>query len=311
MLKLNRGHGACLLLCLVWAAYYALSKRLLNSHLVSVTGVAFVDRLAIVAVLFAPFQSVARERRAVRGRHWAYLVWVAANFTILNYSFFWAFRWYGQGVANAAVLLRTDLIFSILLGRIFFHERARPKELLALAGMVAGVFLITKVSLRDYRFQVIGDLLVIGTAFLLTVNAFIIRFALEPCHNTAIAFYNSWGSLGMVALIYFALEWQGGACTRDVEAFLAHPGLLAANLVLGALEAALILLYYYCLYRFPVWEVRAYLLFIPFFAALIAWLTPSLREALTVRQLAGMATVTVFGLWLMALSRAREGAAGG
>jgi threonine/homoserine efflux transporter RhtA len=45
------------------------------------------------------------------------------------------------------------------------------------------------------------------------------------------------------------------------------------------------------------------MLFIPFFAAIMAWLTPSLREALTVGQVLGMIVMTAFGVGLATQSR--------
>ena len=295
---------AAVSLCVVWAAFLTLSKYVLSSGLVSTTGVTVVQRAATTLALIIPFMRIPPADRRFGRRHVGPILAVAAILTTFTYLYFWAFRLYDQGVANSAVLYRTDLIFAIVMGRVLLNERVRPAQYVALAGMVGGVLVFTGFSPAHVRFDYwIGDLLIVMTAFLLTCNAFIIRIKLAECHSTVTALYNNVASFGILLVIYAGLQMAKGTVALDVTALASHPGLLAANVAVGLVGAGVFLLYYYCLLRMPVWEVRAILLFIPLFAYPMARLAPELKETMSKGQIGGMILVIAAGLWLMFQSR--------
>lgn len=302
---LHLAHYLCFALCLIWALYLTTAKYIIDTGLISVTGMTLFQRATIVVVLLIPFWRIPREKRAFEARHHlAPLLLVSAILTMLTYLYYWAFSRYDQGVANSAVLSRTDLVFAIVLGRLLLNERVRPTEYLAVSGMVVGVLIITFASATRLQFEWIGDLSVVSGAFLLTINAFIIRMRLQGCHNTVLTVYNNIFCVTILTAIYIALEIKTGRASEDIANYIARPDLALVNLAQGLLGALVFLLYYYCLKNLPVWEVRAFLLFMPFFAVPIAWFT--LGDTPTPAKWIGMLVVTAFGLWLMALSRLRS-----
>jgi len=295
---------SCLFIAFLWSVFLAISKIVFSSKLVSATGVNLAQRLITSCILLIPFLMAPRQERRLMPKHWAPMLFVAFFLTGLMYCSSWAFQLYGQGVANAAILGRIDSLFAIVIGWVVFRMRVRATELLALAGMILGTTLITVKAGQAYRFdQWAGDGLIIVATLMTSVNAYVIRFALAELHNSAIAFFNNVFSCGMMAVIYLGLEMRSGVIRADAANLMSHPALIACCMAMGAIAAVFFLFYYYALYQIPVWQVRAFMLFMPFFAVPIAMLTPSLHETITFREIAGMIIVTVFAYWLMWLSR--------
>ena len=297
-------HFAAFALCIVWAIYFVLAKYLMVSG-ISVTAVSLILRIIVVGILIIPCLKIPAHRRNFQKKHWKYLITVSAMFTCFTYLSLWAYQLYDQGVANSAVLWRTDIVFSIIMGRILLGERVKTSQYFALAGMIAGVLLITKTSLSGYQFQWVGDLCIILAAFMLTTNAFIIRMRLSEVNDTMLAAMNNATSGLMLAGIYVVLSFSQDVFGADVAVFAQKPELLAVCLLSGLFSATIFLLYYYCLRRLPVWELRAYMLFIPFFAAPIVWFVPFLDDEMTSGQIVGMFFIVIFGLLLMFLCRPR------
>jgi drug/metabolite transporter (DMT)-like permease len=306
MRRLNPAYPAGIFMALLWAVFLTLIKTVIGSGHFSVTGVNLAQRLITVAILFVPFALTPKAARGLRRRHWPYLLWVSVFFTLMMYLNYWAFSLYGQNVANSAILGRTDAIFAVVFGWLLLGERVRPAELLALAGMLAGVFLVTGANPAEYRLdRWAGDAAVILATLLVTANAFILRIKLGEAHNNEIALFNNGLSCAMLLAIYATLQLWDGTGLRDLAAFAAHPRYLILTILLGVVSAGVFQSYYFCLYRVPVWQLRAFFLFSPFFAVPIARLTPSLNETVTVWQIAGMAAMTGCGFWLLWMSRGR------
>lgn len=302
-MKLRPVHFVMLLCCVLWASFFTLTSTLMRLDLVSTTGVTFVQRFATFAALSIPFLLTPREKRVWERRHWPPIIVVATLLTSFTYLYYWAYRHYDQGVANSTVLWRTDIIFAILMGRVLFGERIAFREVIALVGMVTGVFMITETSPTGFRFHLVGDLLVVTSAFLMTCNAYIIQRLLKPCPNAWIAFINNGVSLCLLSLVYLFLQAKSGTLDADIAAFRANPWFLGLCALLGLIGSCVFLTYYFALQRLAVWQVRAFMLFVPFFAAPLAYLVPTLRETLSALQVCGMVLVTGFGLWLMDLTR--------
>lgn len=185
--------------------------------------------------------------------------------------------------ANAGILTRGDLLFSMLIGYLLWQEKLWPVEWLGMAAMLVGISKVLKISIVNIHFGSFGDILLLGSALLLAVNAEIIKHRLNKVENIMVAYFNS----GVCAL--FFLAWT--ITTKDIWPLpRASISTWILIFVCTLIQVIGYPTYYRSLRDLPAWLARALCLVTPIVAILSsAWW---LREKITSSQVWGMLLVT-------------------
>ncbi|CAA7600758.1 EamA domain protein [Acididesulfobacillus acetoxydans] len=183
---------------------------------------------------------------------------------------------------NAAILLRGDLLFSLIIGYLLWKQKLRRLEWAGMGTMLVGVTLVLQISWQRFRLGSGGNILFLGSAFLVAVNAEIIKHRLGQVENMIVAYFNS----GMSLILFLS----GAAWTGELGAF-PRAGMLIWVLVFTSIIFQVI--QYRCYYRslegLPTWLVRVVHLITPIIAMVTsAWW---LHERINMAQILGMLVV--------------------
>ncbi|MCF6174602.1 MAG: DMT family transporter [Victivallaceae bacterium] len=168
-------------------------------------------------------------------------------------------------VANAAVLGRTDILFSLVLAVAVFHEKIRKRALLFVPLILFGLFLLLRQQFGQVKFGNSGDYMILGSAFLLSLNAFIIKHSMKDVSGATLALGNCLINSFIFIVIQFFYQpgnFFTGCDYRTV-------GLLA---LCGGCSFIFFIGYYKSLKLFPVWEVRLLTLMVPVLVAFIGYI---------------------------------------
>ncbi len=163
-------------------------------------------------------------------------------------------------VTNAAVLGRTDIMFTLLLTALIFHERIRKAALLFVPVMLTGVWLVLDLKPDRLSFGYTGDWLVIVSALLLSVNAFIIKRNLQDAGGTLLALGNCTVNIAVFAAVQLLYAPNGFLTEKTWNTLPALAGC-------GVCSFLFFIGYYQSLKVLPVWEVRLLSLAVPVVAA--------------------------------------------
>lgn len=201
-----------------------------------------------------------------------------------------------SGAANAGILMRTDLLFGLLLGYLLYKERTHPLELAGGGLMLCGVIMVLGISFTDFHLQSIGDLYLLTVGLLLAINAVIIKYGLGTLSGAAIVYFNTLvAGLFLTVVITISRSWAAAPLLLNKAVL---PGVIAT----GIIQTLALLTYYYALDFFPVWIARSFGLITPL-VALVGSLI-FLGEKLTVAQVGGTA-LALAGMAVMFVQRGR------
>lgn len=201
-----------------------------------------------------------------------------------------------SSLGSLGILSSTDILFTVVLGWLLFRERIRWASLLAIAAIVLGAGLRIgggqaeasrdakkvvaaqvqagdsasdaqrkEASLRLRR--LIGDSMFLAYAFLLSLNAFLIKRMLRHSGWEVILFGNMTGRLTL--FLIFAL--LTGQAATGLGMFGRNPLTIAAVLGAGAFLSLQMSLYYKALHLAPVWVVKTFMMSAPVFYFLVDW----------------------------------------
>jgi drug/metabolite transporter (DMT)-like permease len=178
--------------------------------------------------------------------------------------------WFGSlkltTATNATMLMRTDLVFVVLLGALLGVERVTLGELALVPGFLAGMALLTGVADNGWSSHLLGDLMAIGATFFYAVNAFQIRTILREMDDEAVALYNhALSTLGFAAM---AIACDDFSVARSAVSMASAWWWIAG---VGVTAAVSLPLYYTGLRSMPVWKLRAWLLLSPVLVAIVEW----------------------------------------
>ncbi|WP_407305626.1 DMT family transporter [Desulfosporosinus sp. SB140] len=184
--------------------------------------------------------------------------------------------------ANVAILMRGDLFFSLVIGYLIWKQKLNRLEWAGMGAMLIGVCLVLQISWEGVSIGSVGDLLILGSAFLLAINAEIIKHRLSGVEGILVAYYNS----GMCFVVFLC----GAAWTGELRALPEVNGVIWL-LVLTSIvfQVVQFLAYYRSLKGLPTWLVRVVHLFTP----VVAIVTSSwwLHEPINFVQIGGMLLV--------------------
>ncbi|MDA8228311.1 MAG: DMT family transporter [Desulfitobacterium hafniense] len=201
---------------------------------------------------------------------------------------------------EVAILTRSDLIFSLLLGVIIWHYRLKVSDWLGLVVMLYGIFLVLDVPLSTLKIGSPGSFWLILSSFLGAVNAEIIKIAFREIDGISIAIFNS----GVQTVVYFiVLIYLDGSSAFHEFATL-DPFLIFLLFLSVISQMLQYITYYRAIKDIPVWVIRVISLLTPVVSTLTSvwWL----NQVLKLSQLIGMLIVGV-GVLIITLPQANSG----
>ncbi|MBM4050252.1 MAG: DMT family transporter [Planctomycetes bacterium] len=271
--------GGVLFCALVWGTWAVAAQMSVRMMSVEVAG--FWSRtFALIVLLLVTFWRGEARMLCNPGPvvKWAILIGVMAF--AMNAAQLYGLRMPHASAANFSVIVKTDVLFTLLAARLFLKERMFRLDYAGVAIMALGVGSVILQDIRRYELAVVSDLLFLFAALALTFNAFVIKSKLQVLSNRVVAGYNCLMTfLGFLTLLPLTGKW--GAAMAELGN-LKHMAFLAG---LGVLIAGVYLSYYHVLNRLPLWLVRVLLLFTPLFTMLLDSLIQ--RTKITAPQVVG------------------------
>ena len=208
---------------------------------------------------------------------------------LLDFTAFLGLRYSSAG--GGTVLLKTDVLMAAVISAVVFKEKFRLWDIGAILMMFCGVLL----TMNVFHLQMSGvnDLFFILSAFFVTLNAFVIQWALHhpktPVKGMTIGFYNNF-----YAMLLFGIAVLVSGTGGDLAAGVTGDGVWAIALMAGFGQSFVYVFYYAALGRQPVWLVKVFLLLMPVFTTVIetvAELVTTGTTSMTWSRLGGMLLV--------------------
>lgn len=169
-------------------------------------------------------------------------------------------------VANASILSRMEVLFSLGISYMIFHQKIRMRTLWVLPLMLFGTFLVIEDSFSKFSFGNSGDYLILLNCFLVAVNAFIIKATVERnVSGVVVGFVNTFINFIMFMILMMLFK-------EPISFEAVSPGILWAMVACGICSYLFFMCYYAGLKYLPVWEVRVLLLGLPIVAIIGGWL---------------------------------------
>jgi len=200
----------------------------------------------------------------------------------------------GQGqqwttATNSAVLFKTDVLFTVVLGWILLGEKVRlgqvPLILCAFTGCMLVIVpdaMVKGVSVAEPRLA--GNVLCIVFGLVLTINSMVIKGKLGNVGKIQLAFWNA-----LIGMGFFLVRWfMASDVPAQLTLFADRPDLWGILLVAGLAATVTFLSYYQALWHMPVWVLRVILLLSPVFVIVCARWHWGAAEAASPAQIVGI-----------------------
>jgi drug/metabolite transporter (DMT)-like permease len=197
-----------------------------------------------------------------------------------------------------AVLQRTDIFFTMVLGYFLVGDRFKKTDLLFLLLLLAGAFYVIGFDFKSMRFTNPYNLFFVTSAVGISINAFLIKYRIKRIEWDILAWINS-----SVQAIFYLLLSVFAYRAEVISALKAHPTtfwwLVGASFWL----VIYFLSYYESLARMSVWLVRAFLLTMPVFTLALEY--PLFQTKLTQNHTIGVLLIIV-GVLGLTLTRRKN-----
>lgn len=248
---------------LSWATYFTMSKWAIT-FTSSVFLAGFLLRLAAFLFLTAYIISK-KEVKILFKQGKTTLILFAIGLLGYLLDTFANIGFQHGSVGTGTVLLKTDVLMANIATVIFIKEKLYLSDWIGTFVMMAGVVLILNINYQSFSFNWY-DLFFILSALSVTANAFIIKGTQEKkkISSDVIAYYNNF----TVMFLFLISALIAGDFANLQGADINFKFILL--ILLGGLGQSFIYIFYYRnLKRFPVWEVKLFLLFIPIISCFI------------------------------------------
>jgi drug/metabolite transporter (DMT)-like permease len=198
--------------------------------------------------------------------------------------------------ANVSALARTDILFTILFSLTLFKEPIPKTSLIFVPLMLAGIYLTTGIDIARLHFGNPGDYMVILSALLLSINAYIIKHTIRGISEILVAFCNT----ATNAITFIVIGWISGLWNTPLFQQ-APPSIWAVTALGGCCTFIFFVGYYSALNRLPVFEVRLLCLLVPVVTILVSWKYLNLLP--TALQGLGIALILIGAAFLILSTR--------
>ena len=285
----KKSSGLLLTLSLVWALYYIFSQKLVAAVTSFPSGLIIRVLTFFILIVMAAVSGRIRDLKPPPPRMMLVMVLIGLLVFLLDFTAFLGLRYSSAG--GGTVLLKTDVLMAAVISAVVFKEKFRLWDIGAILMMFCGVLL----TMNVFHLQMSGvnDLFFILSAFFVTLNAFVIQWALHhpktPVKGMTIGFYNNF-----YAMLLFGIAVLVSGTGGDLAAGVTGDGVWAIALMAGFGQSFVYVFYYAALGRQPVWLVKVFLLLMPVFTTVIetvAELVTTGTTSMTWSRLGGMLLV--------------------
>ena len=276
---------ALILLIFIWSIYFVgikFSVNLVSSHFVGV-----YVRLFTLIVLTIYMGIKRKLHLLVKTKSVLMLLILTGIFGFgLDITAFLGMKM--TTVSNATLLLKLDVIFANLITVLIYRQKLTLANWFSTIITLIGVMIVLEVDIWNFRFTGVGDLLLILSSLMVTINAFVIKRIQNhksgEIESEVIAYYNNF-----VTLILFTVVLLVSRQHTDIAEIIAEPSVLIPLTVAGLGQTSIYIVYYYVLKRMPIWSVKLFLLLIPVVSTILGYFL--LGEIIEVSQVMGMMLV--------------------
>lgn len=289
-----------LLLPLIWGGYYVASQQAVERMSVFSAGVLirFFTMILLGIMMIKRRQAGLLFRTGKMARR---LLLIGLLGFLLDLTAFIGLSLSPAGSGTA--LLKCDILFVNLISVIIYKERFTKRDWIDTFVMLAGVFMIMGVNPFRFRFEGLGDIFFILSAFFVSVNAFLIKSVQlnkeVPIEDNVIAFYNNFITMIFFLAASFIMGTFGQITgAKSFSAFI--PAVLA-----GIGQTLIYVVYYYDLRRYSVWVVKIFLLLMPIVSAFISFVL--FDEKLQRGQYLGIVIVLAGGCGILVEQKRKAG----
>lgn len=289
-----------MLLPVIWGSYYVASHEALR--FLSTFCVGIVIRLITMLLLTALMARRGELGALFRVRVvWRRLICIGVLGFLLDATAFLGLSMASAGLGT--VLLKCDILFVNLISVIVYKQKFSRFDWAATFVMLFGVVLVLGIDPAELELMNAGNIFFILSALFVSINAFVIKSVqldpVNPVSDSVVAYYNNF-----VTMLLFLITAAALGDIRQMPVILENRYLAGALLLSGLGQALIYIVYYANLRRFPVWQVKIFLLLMPIVSALLSFLL--FGDAMSGGQYLGMGIVLLGALSILAEQRRQE-----
>lgn len=282
-----------LLLPVIWGSYYVASHEALR--FLSTFCVGIVIRLLTMILLTLRMAGKRELHTLFRIRAvWKRLICIGILGFLLDVTAFIGLSMASAGLGT--VLLKCDILFVNLISVVVYKQKFTKFDWAATVMMLSGVVLVLGIDPAELDLMDTGNVFFILSALFVSINAFVIKSVqldpVEPVSDDVVAYYNNFITMLLFLITAIAL----GDITQ-MPAVLENRYLAGALLLSGLGQTLIYIVYYANLRRFPVWQVKIFLLLMPIVSALLSLLL--FGDAMSGGQYLGMGIVLLGALGIL------------
>lgn len=289
-----------MLLPVIWGSYYVASHEALR--FLSTFCVGIVIRLITMLLLTALMARRGELGALFRVRVvWRRLICIGVLGFLLDATAFLGLSMASAGLGT--VLLKCDILFVNLISVIVYKQKFSRFDWAATFVMLFGVVLVLGIDPAKLELMNAGNIFFILSALFVSINAFVIKSVqldpVNPVSDSVVAYYNNF-----VTMLLFLITAAALGDIRQMPVILENRYLAGALLLSGLGQTLIYIVYYANLRRFPVWQVKIFLLLMPIVSALLSFLL--FGDAMSGGQYLGMGIVLLGALSILAEQRRQE-----
>ena len=287
-------------LSVIWGSYYVASHEALR--FLSTFCVGIVIRLITMLLLTALMARRGDLGALFRVRVvWRRLICIGVLGFLLDATAFLGLSMASAGLGT--VLLKCDILFVNLISVIVYKQKFSRFDWAATFVMLFGVVLVLGIDPAELELMNAGNIFFILSALFVSINAFVIKSVqldpVNPVSDSVVAYYNNF-----VTMLLFLITAAALGDIRQMPVILENRYLAGALLLSGLGQTLIYIVYYANLRRFPVWQVKIFLLLMPIVSALLSFLL--FGDAMSGGQYLGMGIVLLGALSILAEQRRQE-----
>lgn len=256
-------------------------------------GFVVLFSVGILLGIYSIYKYGYEEFLSLLADNWHFLVFMGIISSVTNFFIFWGLRL--SSAVNSAIITRLDVLFAALLGSIFFGEKLKELDWIAVAILLFGSLRIVHIDFSEL-FISKGDFLFVLHALFLAINAQIIRYKLCHVFGPIKACINA-GTCGIVYFITILITGQTQQMFNLEEIKIP----IFVSIILALFQY---LTYYYGLQMLETWTVRSLFLVMLLTSSISSYLI--LREEILTVQIQGMLLVSV-GVLLLSYNQKLKG----
>lgn len=289
-----------LLLPVIWGSYYVASHEALRFLSTFPVGI-------VIRFLTMIFLTVIMWRRKELGTLFQVngvfkrLICIGVLGFLLDVTAFIGLSMASAGLGT--VLLKCDILFVNLISVFVYRQKFTSFDWGATFVMLFGVVLVLGIDPAELDLVNVGNIFFILSALFVSINAFVIKSVqldpVNPVSDDVVAYYNNFITMLLFIITSFATGEIAELSSISENSYLA-----GALFLSGVGQTLIYVVYYYNLRRFPVWQVKIFLLLMPIVSALLSFAL--FGDTMSGIQYVGMAIVLLGAMSILVEQHLQE-----